>query len=307
MPSARVTPVVVTYNSRAVVGDALASLKESREADVIEECIVIDNRSADDTAKFIRLDHPWCTLIETGKNLGFGRASNIGIQRSSTPYVLLLNPDANLPSSGINYLASFLDAHPHVGAAGPAIRHPDGGWQLAGTLPTPVSLLLNALGRLGRPPEVHKIEPGGLPFRAQWITGAIVMLRRAMLDEIGLFDPRFFLYWEETDLWFRAQKAGWELWAVGGAIGTHIRGASVEKERALYHGCIAEHYFKSRFYYLVRRFGRPVASVIELLEFMFLAAGAAADMLHGVRPDDFAVRLRAPLLQLPNEVPREQP
>jgi N-acetylglucosaminyl-diphospho-decaprenol L-rhamnosyltransferase len=301
----RVTAVVVTYNSREVVGDALDSLKESHDSGVIEGCIVIDNRSADRTADFVRTEHSWCTLIESGENLGFGRASNIGVEHSASPYVLLLNPDAILPLAGIERLVSFLDGNPRAGAVGPAIHDTDGGLQLAGSLPTPGNLLLHALGRFGRAPEVHTIEPGGPPFRANWITGAVVMLRRAMLDEIGVFEPRYFLYFEETDLWFRAQHAGWELWAVGEAVGTHIRGVSAKSGNALlYHGCIAEHYFKSRFYYLVRHFGRFTAMVTEVLEFVIMGTSAAFDMIRGVRPDDFAVRFRAPVLRLPNEVPQ---
>jgi len=305
MSSARVTAVVVTYNSRGVVGNALDSLKESHDAGVIKRCIVIDNRSSDRTAEFVRTEYPWCTIMESSENLGFGRASNLGIELSSSPYVLLLNPDAILPRSGIERLVSFLDANPRAGAVGPAIRHPDGGLQLAGNLPTPGDLLLQALGRFGRAPEVYTIEPGGQPFRAHWITGAVVMLRRAMLDEIGVFEPRFFLYFEETDLWFRAQRVGWELWAVGEAVGTHARGSSAQSERALlYHGCIAEHYFKSRFYYLVRHFGRPTAMLTEVLEFMIMGTSAVFGLIRGVRPYDFAVRLRSPMLRLPNEVPQ---
>src|SRR5262249_31269016 len=156
-----------------------------------------------------------------------------------------------------------------------------------------------ALGRIGRPPEIRRIEPGAAPYRANWIAGAVVLMRRTMLEDVGLFDPRYFLYFEETDLWLRAQRAGWELWAVGEAFATHSRGASARSENTLlYHGCIAEHYFKSRFYYLVRHFGRPTAAATEVLELLVMAARGGVAMLRGVMPHSFMVRLRAPMLQM---------
>jgi N-acetylglucosaminyl-diphospho-decaprenol L-rhamnosyltransferase len=293
----RVTVVIVTYNSRDTVGDALVPLMKSRDAGAIE-CIVVDNQSTDRTADFVRAEYPWCTLIESGGNLGFGRAANIGIARSTSPYILLLNPDATLPPEGIERLVAFLDEHPRACAAGPAILSPDGRYQLSGTVLTPKMLLLSALGQ---PAEVRPIEPGGLPFRANWISGAVVLIRRTMLDQVGVFDPRYFLYFEETDLWVRAQRAGWELWAVGEAVASHVGGASCNPQTcSTYHGCIAEHYFRSRFYYLIRHFGGPTAVATEMLELVFMAVRVAAGIIRGAIPYDLVVRLRAPVLRTPS-------
>jgi len=297
MSTPRVEVIIVTYNSRDTVGSALVSLMKSRHAGVMLECTVVDNHSSDGTVEFVRGEHPWCTLIESGSNLGFGRAANIGMARSTSPYILLLNPDASLPADGITRLVAFLDEHPRAGAAGPAILSPNGGRQMSGDIVTPKNVLL---GALGQPPEGRPIEPRGAPFPANWISGAVVLIRRAMLDEIGMFDPRYFLYFEDTDLWVRAQRSGWELWAVGEAVGSHIYGASAKAQTMpLYHGCIAEHYFRSRFYYLVRHFGGPAAVASEILECAIMAVRVAVGIIRHAVPYDLVVRLRAPILRTP--------
>ena len=179
----RVTVVIVTYNSRDTVGGALGPLMKSRDAGAIE-CIVVDNQSNDRTADFVRAEYPWCTLIESGGNLGFGRAANIGIARSTSPYILLLNPDATLPPEGIERLVAFLDEHPHACAAGPAILRPDGQRQCSGTVLTPKMMLLSAFGQ---PAEARPIEPGELPFRANWISGSVVLIRRTMFRQASTY------------------------------------------------------------------------------------------------------------------------
>src|SRR4030095_7515726 len=147
-------PVFIgTYNSRNTVGDALASLVKARDAGIVGECLVVDNQSADGTASFVRQEYGWCTLIESGGNLGFGRAANIGIERSTSPYVLLLNPGATLPPEGIERLVAFLDQHSRACAAGPAILGPNGRGQMCGTVLTPKNMLLSALAHPGAAPR----------------------------------------------------------------------------------------------------------------------------------------------------------
>lgn len=94
--------------------------------------------------------------------------------------------------------------------------------------------------------------------------GAVLLLRCAMLGEIGAFDPRFFLYFEETDLCRRASSAGWGIWAIGTAVADHLDAASAKSlQRRMFQTCIAEHYFRSRFYYLEKHFGWPAAVATE--------------------------------------------
>src|SRR5262245_34814741 len=242
-----VTVVIVAYNSRAVVSRALESTRASRAAGIVKECLVTHNHSPDANASLVRREHPWCTVIENGKNIGFGRANNIGIDRAQTSYVLLLNPDATLEKAGLERLISFLDNRPRAGAAAPAIRQPDGRWQFAGDLLTPRDVVLEAVGHPRALERRRTIRAGEAPFRTSWLCGAVVLVRKALLDQVGRFDPRYFLYFEETDLWQRAGRAGWELWAVGEACASHSQGGSAKAVGGpLYHGCIAKYFFRSR-------------------------------------------------------------
>jgi N-acetylglucosaminyl-diphospho-decaprenol L-rhamnosyltransferase len=298
MKSCDVTAVVVTYNSSAVVSGALGSLKESFDAGVLAECLVVDNASADGTAERVVAEHGWCTVVRGRENLGFGRGCNVGIARAKTPYVLLLNPDATLTREGLERLADFLDRHPRAGAAAPAIQEPDGRLQPAGGLLTPRALLLEAFG-LGDD-ERRTIQPGEAPFRTSWVCGAVVLLRRSMLEQLGGFDPRYFLYFEETDLWRRAQRAGWEIWAVGEAIATHLKSASARTAgRELYYGCLADHYFTSRFHYLAEHFGWSAAAAVELTELGVTLLRISLRRLRRRDLGELGARLRAPLLRRP--------
>jgi GT2 family glycosyltransferase len=293
--SPTVTVIIVSYNSRAVISNALASIRASRDAGVVAECLVLDNRSADGTVELVRREYPWCTVIENDTNLGFGRANNIGIDRARTRYVLLLNPDAALDRAGLERLVSLLDARPRACAAAPAIGQPDGQWQFAGDLLSPNDVVLDAIGHPRAIERRRTIRAGEVPFRTSWLCGAVVLVRKAMLDEVGAFDPRYFLYFEETDLWRRAQRAGWELWATGEAVASHSQGGSSKGGgRRLYHGCIPEHFFKSRFQYLRAHFGWPRAAAAELFELGVMATRAA--MRAGPASDDLWTRLRGPVL-----------
>jgi len=128
-----------------------------------------------------------------------------------------------------------------------------------------------------------------------------------MLNDVGAFDPRYFLYFEETDLWLRAQRSGWELWAVGEAVATHIQATSAQTAgRRLYKGCISEYFFRSRFQYLTEHFGWPAAAAAELGELSVIFARASYRRLRGRNIDDFWVRLRAPVLGRPLRGPDER-
>jgi N-acetylglucosaminyl-diphospho-decaprenol L-rhamnosyltransferase len=296
MNAAPVTAVIVSYNSRGVIASALDSLRSAHESGILAECLVIDNHSADATSDFVKREHAWCKFLQNRENLGFGRACNIGFACARTPYVLLLNPDATLAEIDLRRLVAFLESTPAAGVAAPAIREPNGDLQPAGGLLTPRGLLREAItGTVSD--DRQPIIPGTAPFRTNWVCGAVALLRTTMLDQLGGFDPRYFLYFEETDLWRRAQHAGWELWAVGEAVGTHVKAASATSVgRELYFGCVAEYYFRSRFRYLAAHFGWPAAAGAELLELGLTWMRALVWTMKGRDLAPLRTRLNAPVL-----------
>src|SRR5262245_13339293 len=294
--TATVTAVILSYRSRETTARAVASLSDAHACGLLH-CVVVDNASGDGTVEHIRATFPWVEVIAGSANVGFGRGCNLGFERVRSPYVLLLNPDAVLPLADFRILLSFLERTPLCGMAGPAIRTADGRLQHAGGAPTPWQVLAQACRPGWLPRDRTLIQPGAAPFRTDWLCGAALLLRVAMLADIGTFDPRFFLYFEETDLCRRAVQNGWQLWAVGRAVAQHLCGASARATGfPLVHGCIAEHYFRSRFQFFAKHYGLPLSCMTELAELGLMSVVAAMRRLAGRDVRNFGVRLRAPIL-----------
>lgn len=254
--TARVTAVIVTYQSRQTVCPTLHAACEAHRAGLLD-CIVVDNASTDGTADMIEAEHPWVTVIRNNENIGFGRGCNRGVQMVTTPYVLMLNPDAVLNARSLRTLVEFMQSHPEAGIAAPATLDDEHHPQSAGTLATPSALLQSLIGNHRCAyPHRRAIIPGQAPFRTPWVCGAVMLIRSELFRQLGGFDERFFLYFEETDLCRRAADAGQEIWAVGQAVATHTGSASAKATgNALYTSCIARHYLRSRLKYLTKHYG----------------------------------------------------
>lgn len=300
--TAAVTCVVVTYNSSSVIGQCLDGLAPAH-GDGLVKVVVVDNASKDGTAQQIRVSHPWVRVIESGGNIGFGRGCNLGLAEADTPYGLLLNPDALLPEEALKLLVAFMDAHPKAMAAAPATWvYGDSQLQNAGGLPSPLEILKVAAGVSSHVRGTSPINPGQPPFRTDWLGGGIMLLRMAHFRQLGGFDPAFFLYFEETDLCRRAVDAGFELWAVGEAVARHIGGtaAKASGEPLVYGASLADPFFRSRFYYLAKHFGWPLAAFTDVAEIVILALKSAVKKLAGRDPGGaLSERLGGPIMRRP--------
>ncbi len=297
-----VTAVIVTYQSAATIGPALASMRRGFDAGLLE-CVVVDNGSVDATLDIVGREAGWARIVATGKNNGFGLGCNIGFEKATTPYVVFVNPDAVIEPDALRTMLSFMDGHPAAGIAGPAIIEGDAAdsaeYQMTGKRPTPASVLRAAIPMIGRPVPSYPILPGAAPSRTEWVCGAVLMARSELMRRLNGFDPRFFLYWEETDLCLRAEQTGFEVWALGAAVATHVGGASTQSDDTKISGCIAKHYFQSRHYYLAKHHGRLAAAAAELGEFVLVALGALLDVLRGRGMRRLRPRLQARLFSQP--------
>jgi len=298
--TAPITTVTVTYNSRDTIGAMLGALRPSVDAGLVEP-IIVDNASPDDTASLVRQQYPWARLIESGGNVGFAHGCNLGGEAASGDYLLLLNPDAAIEVDDMRTLLSFMSARSKVGAVGPALRESDGTWQRAGMMPTPTTVLRAAARSRRAYRNAKPIMPGDKAFRTTWLCGAALLVRMSLWRKVGGFDPRFFLYFDEADFFRRAAKTGATFWAVGEAQARHVAGASAQLEgKSMVDGCLAEHYFRSRFYYLCKHFGRPAAVATEMIEYALLGARSLANRTVGRRDrTGFDIRRRAPFARMP--------
>lgn len=297
-----VTAVIVTYQSARTIGRALAGARRCYDAHLLD-VIVVDNNSSDATREILEREAAWARVILTARNNGFGKGCNIGAEQVSTPYTIFINPDAVVEPEAIQAMLRFLEEHPQAGIVGPAIIEGEkdevGELQVAGQRATPWTVLKSAVPLLRFPSIAWTIVPDAEPLRAGWVCGAVLMIRTNLMQRLQGFDPRYFLYWEETDLCKRADDMGFETWALGTALAHHVGGASSSPDDTRIGGCIARHYYQSRYYYMLKHHGWLAATIAEIGEFFLLAVWSFADFVRGRRAHRLRPRLQAPLLSQP--------
>ena len=277
-------------------------LRRCHDAGLLD-AVIVDNGSLDATGEIVGREAAWARVVLTGKNNGFGRGCNIGFAQVTSPYAIFINPDAVVEPDALRTMLKFMEQHGQVGIVGPAIIEGEAGeigeLQVTGECPTPVKILRAALPVLRNPSLTRPIVPGSAPSRTGWVCGAALMIRTDLMKRLRGFDPRFFLYWEETDVCKRAEEAGFETWALGSAIAHHVGGASSSSDDTRIGGCIAKHYFQSRYYYMVKHHGRLAATIAEIGEFMLLGMLSLVDVARGRGLQRLRPRMQAPLLSEP--------
>lgn len=234
-----VSAIIVSFNVKDLLLDSIAALLKS--ADVPIEVIVVDNNSKDGSADAVETEFPDVKLHRMRKNVGFGRANNVGLDLATGRFILLLNPDVMVGERCVGELADFLLVRPDVGGVGPHLHRPDGRPDFAArrAFPTPaiafyrlsgLSLLFPHSRRFGRynmghlsPDRPHEMDAG---------SAACFMVRRAAIRKVGFFDPAYFMYGEDLDLCFRLKQGGWKVFYVPSAQALHIKGASSRQATA---------------------------------------------------------------------------
>ena len=228
-----VSVVIVSYNTQEILRNCLEALFEHSKG-VAMEVFVVDNDSHDGSAAMVKNDFPSVMLITNHENLGFAAANNQAFALARGRYIILLNPDAYIRPLSLEHSIAFMDRTPMCGLCGGKIISPQGRLEpSARRFPSALSKLLTMSGLRGtfaHSPIVNYHEFGGFahdkPMEVDWVPGTFTIVRKKMLDEIGYFDERFYIYYEETDLCMRAKKAGWTIYFIPDAEVMHIGGAS---------------------------------------------------------------------------------
>jgi len=228
-----VSVVIVSYNTQEILRNCLDALFEHSKG-VAMEVFVVDNDSHDGSAAMVKNDFPSVMLITNHENLGFAAANNQAFALARGRYIILLNPDAYIRPLSLEHSIAFMNRTPMCGLCGGKIISPQGRLEpSARRFPSALSKLLTMSGLRGKfahSPIVNYHEFGGFahdkPMEVDWVPGTFTIVRKKMLDEIGYFDERFYIYYEETDLCMRAKKAGWTIYFIPDAEVMHIGGAS---------------------------------------------------------------------------------
>ena len=203
------TVSLVNTNGGELLLACLDSLERSRTRDVALEIVVLDNASDDGSVEAVSRRFPRVRLIEQHFRAGFPANHNTVIRATTGRYVFVLNEDTASDDWGFARLVAELDRDSRVAVLGPRIVYPDGRQQpSAWRYPSPLVSLFGVatLGQVG-----VKQSTGARPRAVDWVLGAAIILRRSALDEVGLFDEGFFIYFEEVDLCLRLCRAGWKV------------------------------------------------------------------------------------------------
>lgn len=237
---AEVSIVIVNFNTRNLLKSCLDSIKKNSKK-VSYEILVVDNGSRDGSQKMVEKGFPEVTLIKNKKNLGFAVANNQGIVKAGGEFILLLNSDTLLIEDVISKMVSWIKDHPQVGIATASLVYPDGSHQpTGGYSPTLVRLVawmfflddLPFFDRISLPIHPHSstfFTRSKFYLREQqldWVTGAFMLVRRHVFDQIGFLDEDFFMYVEDVEFGYRAKKAGWEIVYLPQFRLVHFGGAS---------------------------------------------------------------------------------
>ena len=210
--------VIVSYQSKGPVLNCLKSIKEAAWSGLSYELIVIDNNSQDHLGDILAWQYPEVRFFQAGANLGMGAANNLGIAAARGKYVAVLNPDTLVFSDTFRLLFDYLEAKPQVGMVGPKQFNPDRSVQTScyrwHSLLTPLyrrTFLGSCFGQKDLRRFLMADFDKNTVRDVDWLLGSFLFIRAAALKAVGNFDPRFFLYFEDTDLCRRFRQAGWRV------------------------------------------------------------------------------------------------
>ncbi len=247
--------IIVNFETPEYTTDCIRSIFKNKPH-LVFEVIVIDNGSKDQSLERLREELPQVVCIETGANLGFSQANNLGINNARGNFILLLNSDTKILDDSIDKMLEYLLANPHVGAMGPRQLHGNGKLQLSwGSFPTLISEAFRKLLH-------YRLSINDLKIRdyleekyagstdVDWVSGSCLMTRKDALQQAGLLDGRFFMYFEDIDLCRRMKDAGWRIHYNSDITIVHYGGISAKRNlmRVLVEYRRSQIYFTRKYY-----------------------------------------------------------
>jgi N-acetylglucosaminyl-diphospho-decaprenol L-rhamnosyltransferase len=266
-----VSVVIVNYKVRDLLRDCLRSLEH--DLGVLQgEVWVVDNASCDGSVEMVRAEFPWVRLIPNEDNLGYGAANNQAIAQTTGRYILVLNPDTKLPPNAIADTIAEMDAHPDIGALGPKLVLADGTLDRAcrRSFPSPEVAFYRLFGLAKLFPNHPRFARYNLlnvdvdtPIDVDSVVGAFMLVRREVVERVGMFDEAFRMYGEDLDWAFRIKEAGWRVRYHPAVVVLHYKGQSsrqrpVSSIRAFYD---AMHIFYDKHY--ARQHSAPFNALIH--------------------------------------------
>lgn len=276
MPSIKLSIVIVSYNVQDLLKNCLQSILDCQPPSANYELVVVDNHSVDESVEMVKKEFPQVKLITSEENLGFGRANNLGAKKTKGELILFLNPDTKVCSESLESLAGFFEDRPRAGIVGPQLLNEDDSFQPSvGEYPSVLSLIWEKpidflerrfsflrpfLGRL-----LVKYQRFKKLHRVDWVTGAALACRREVWEELGGFDEKFFMYFEDIDFCLRAKEKDWGVYYFPESKIYHLRGKSQPaKSRKK-----ARAYYQSQDYYFRKNKGRFYSGLVKIVRWPY--------------------------------------
>ena len=231
-----ISVAIVNWNTRDLLLAALQSIYNDT-ASATFEVIVVDNNSADGSARAVAERFPRVILFANTINAGYAAGNNQAIKLANAPYILLLNPDVIVPNGTFAQVISFMASHPEAGALGIRQVYPDGSIQSSVRgFPTPLAVMWELLGLARLFPRSRLFGA----YRMTWFPydsvaevdqpmGTFLLIRREVIESIGLLDEQFPIFFNEVDWCLRCKRAGWKIYFDPGAEIVHYGGSSTSQ------------------------------------------------------------------------------
>lgn len=270
--------IIVSYNAPKHLELCLDSCQEALK-NVDGEIIVIDNNSSEIDFTFLKKTFPTVNFLLQKENLGFAKANNIGVENALGEYILILNPDTIIPENLFESLIEFYQSKEKIGFVGIRMVDTNGNFhpESKRNIPTAKNSFSKLYSRFNHSKKnnYYKLEVGEFEVApCEILVGAFMFTTKKNYQEIGGFDPRYFMYGEDIDLSFSAELAGYKNYYKGDITVLHYKGESTKKDKKYYKHFfeammifLAKYYQKNWLHYQFLRSGILIKYLIQLFKF----------------------------------------
>jgi len=274
-----ITIVIVNWNTKDLLRDCLESVYRTVR-DITFEIILVDNASHDGSVTMAAKDFPGVRIIENSENLGFGAANNQAFAVMKGRYALLLNTDTVLTENSVHELFAFMENHDEAAMAGGQLLNRDGSRQNSiANFPTVLTLLANTslLEYLFPRRFPSKRYNHKEPLEVESVIGACMLVRKKAINEVGMFDERYFFFFEETDWACQMRAAGWKIYHLPSALIYHLQGQSVGRNVRS-----RIEFYRSRYKFFNKWKGRSYNVAVSLVAFIRLIVNWLLTSVGGI-------------------------